>query len=103
MPKILVIDDEPGIIFSIEHVFEGKGIEVLGAEDGETGLRLAAGCVLLGAVVGLGVEGVTVEALRDVEWGVDCTRVRVDERSRHRFAISPTWRGSSGRRRCRSG
>ncbi|MGI6419706.1 MAG: sigma-54-dependent transcriptional regulator [Thermoguttaceae bacterium] len=42
MPKILVIDDEPGIIFSIEHVFEGKGIEVLGAEDGETGLRLAA-------------------------------------------------------------
>ncbi|MDI9446757.1 MAG: sigma 54-interacting transcriptional regulator, partial [Planctomycetota bacterium] len=42
MPKILVIDDEPGIIFSIEHVFAGKGIEVLGAEDGETGLRLVA-------------------------------------------------------------
>jgi len=35
---------------------------------------------LRGDVVGLGVEGVTVEALRDVEWGVDCTRVRVDER-----------------------
>lgn len=42
MPKILVIDDEPGIIFSIEQVFAGKDIEVLGAESGEAGLRLAA-------------------------------------------------------------
>jgi len=35
---------------------------------------------LRAAVAGLGVEGVTVEALRDVEWGVECTRLRVGER-----------------------
>lgn len=42
MPKILVIDDEPGILFSIAHVFDGTEIEVLGAESGEQGLRLAS-------------------------------------------------------------
>ncbi|NLO28402.1 MAG: nickel pincer cofactor biosynthesis protein LarC [Actinobacteria bacterium] len=35
---------------------------------------------LRAAVVGLGVEGVTVDVLRDVEWGVDCTRLRVHEK-----------------------
>ncbi|MBN1321070.1 MAG: nickel pincer cofactor biosynthesis protein LarC [Thermoleophilia bacterium] len=34
---------------------------------------------LRGAIAGLGVSGVTVEVLRDVEWGMDCTRLRVDD------------------------
>jgi len=42
MPKILVIDDEPGILFSIEQVFDGEATEVLGAESAAEGLRLAA-------------------------------------------------------------
>jgi DNA-binding NtrC family response regulator len=41
MPTILVIDDEPSIIFSIQQVFDGEDIEVLGAEGAEEGLRLA--------------------------------------------------------------
>ena len=42
MPKLLVIDDEPSIRFSIEQVFADDGIEVLGAETADEGLRLAA-------------------------------------------------------------
>ncbi len=42
MPKILVIDDEPSIIFSIGQVFDGQEMQVLGAENGQEGLRLAA-------------------------------------------------------------
>jgi uncharacterized protein (TIGR00299 family) protein len=34
--------------------------------------------VLRSAVDALGLEGTTIEVTRDVEWGVDCTRVRVD-------------------------
>ena len=42
MPKLLIIDDEAGIRFSIQQVFESEGIQVLGAENAEEGLRLAA-------------------------------------------------------------
>lgn len=41
MPKLLVIDDEPNIRFSIEQVFDGSDVCVLGAETAEEGLRLA--------------------------------------------------------------
>ncbi len=34
--------------------------------------------VLRSAVDALGLEGTTIEVIRDVEWGIDCTRVRVD-------------------------
>jgi DNA-binding NtrC family response regulator len=40
MPKLLVIDDEPNIRFSIEQVFSSRDLQVLGAETGEEGLRL---------------------------------------------------------------
>ena len=42
MPKLLVIDDEPNIRFSITHVFEDDDVAVLGAQSAEEGLRLAA-------------------------------------------------------------
>jgi DNA-binding NtrC family response regulator len=42
MPKLLVIDDEPNIRFSIEQVFDRSDVRVLGAETAEEGLELAA-------------------------------------------------------------
>jgi two-component system, NtrC family, nitrogen regulation response regulator GlnG len=42
MPKLLVIDDEPNIHFSIAHVFDDENIQVLGAETADEGLRLAS-------------------------------------------------------------
>ncbi len=42
MAKLLVIDDEPSIRFSIEQVFAEDGIQVLGAETAAEGLQLAA-------------------------------------------------------------
>jgi two-component system, NtrC family, nitrogen regulation response regulator GlnG len=42
MPKLLVIDDEPNIRFSIEQVFDRGDMHVLGAETAEEGLRLAS-------------------------------------------------------------
>ena len=41
MPKLLVIDDEALIRFSIVQVFSDRDIEVLGAETADDGLRLA--------------------------------------------------------------
>ena len=40
MRKLLVIDDEPNIRFSIEQVFESEHIEVFGADNVEQGLEL---------------------------------------------------------------
>ena len=42
MPKLLVIDDEANIRFSIEQVFDRPDVEVLGAASAEEGLRLAS-------------------------------------------------------------
>ncbi len=41
MPRLLVIDDEAIIRFSIQQVFASGNIEILGAETAEEGLRLA--------------------------------------------------------------
>ncbi len=42
MAKLLVIDDEPSIRFSIEQVFQEDGIQVFGADTAAEGLQLAA-------------------------------------------------------------
>lgn len=42
MSKLLVIDDEPNIRYSIQQVLAGQGLEVLGAESAEEGLALCA-------------------------------------------------------------
>jgi two-component system, NtrC family, nitrogen regulation response regulator GlnG len=42
MPRLLIIDDEPSIRFSIEAVFEREDVEVFGADTANEGLRLAA-------------------------------------------------------------
>jgi DNA-binding NtrC family response regulator len=42
MAKLLVIDDEPNIRFSIEQVFDCSDLQVIGAETAEDGLRLAS-------------------------------------------------------------
>jgi DNA-binding NtrC family response regulator len=41
MPKLLLIDDEPNILFSIEKVFKDQEIQVLSAKSAEEGLKLA--------------------------------------------------------------
>ncbi len=41
MPKLLIIDDEPNIRFSIETIFEQQEVSVFGAETADEGLRLA--------------------------------------------------------------
>ena len=43
MPKLLIIDDEPNIRFSIQEVFEGDEIRVLTAATADDGLRIASG------------------------------------------------------------
>ena len=44
MPKkILIIEDEPGILVSLKDEFESQGYVVYAAEDGEEGLELARG------------------------------------------------------------
>jgi DNA-binding NtrC family response regulator len=42
MFKLLVIDDEPNIHFSIEQVFDSEDVHVFGAPNADAGLRLAA-------------------------------------------------------------
>jgi DNA-binding NtrC family response regulator len=42
MPKLLVIDDEPNILFSIENVFQDQDIQVLSVQTAEEGIHLAA-------------------------------------------------------------
>ena len=42
MPKLLVIDDEPGIRFTIGQVFARNEIQVFEAEDADRGLEMAA-------------------------------------------------------------
>ncbi len=44
MPKkILIVEDEPGILVSLKDEFESQGYVVYAAEDGEEGLELARG------------------------------------------------------------
>src|SRR5580704_8590719 len=42
MPKLLIIDDEPNIRFSIQEVFEGEDTRVLAAATADDGLRIAS-------------------------------------------------------------
>jgi DNA-binding NtrC family response regulator len=42
MPKLLVVDDEAGIRFSLARVFETDGIQVIGAANSREALHLAA-------------------------------------------------------------
>jgi len=42
MPKVLVVDDEPNIVLSLEFLMQQAGFDVTTAEDGETALELVA-------------------------------------------------------------
>lgn len=42
MPKVLVIDDEPNIVLSLEFLMQQAGFEVVTAETGEQGLASVA-------------------------------------------------------------
>lgn len=42
MPKVLVVDDEPNIVLSLEFLMQQAGFEVVTAEDGESALRSVA-------------------------------------------------------------
>lgn len=41
-PRILVIDDDPGIRFILQYALEGRGMEVLMAPDGDEGVAMAS-------------------------------------------------------------
>ena len=40
MSKILIVDDEPNIVMSLEYAFKKKGFEVYIARDGEEAIQL---------------------------------------------------------------
>ena len=42
MPKVLVVDDEPNIVLSLEFLMQRAGFEVVTAEDGEQALAIVA-------------------------------------------------------------
>ncbi|MDC8803838.1 response regulator [Halomonas pacifica] len=42
MPKVLVVDDEPNIVLSLEFLMQQAGFEVTTAEDGESALARVA-------------------------------------------------------------
>ena len=42
MPKVLVVDDEPNIVLSLEFLMQQAGFDVTTAEDGEKALELVA-------------------------------------------------------------
>ena len=39
--KVLIVDDDPGILRAIRHIVEKEGYEVVSATNGMTGLRMA--------------------------------------------------------------
>src|ERR1700737_3263757 len=41
MPRVLIIEDDPGTRQHLEDIFRIDQYEVIGADDGETGLQLA--------------------------------------------------------------
>jgi CheY-like chemotaxis protein len=40
-PKIMVVDDDPGMRFTLEAIMEDEGYDVIGVEDGHQAIRLA--------------------------------------------------------------
>ena len=40
-PKIMVVDDEPGMRLTLEGIIEDEGFDVVGAEDGYQAIELA--------------------------------------------------------------
>lgn len=74
MARILVVDDEPTVRALLRDVLEGEGYEVLLAEDGFAGLRMAKAyrpdCVVLDVMMpGIDGHGV-LQQLRASESGV---------------------------------
>jgi len=62
-PRILIVDDEPNIVVSLEFLFDQAGYELAIAGDGETALRLAeefAPHVVLLDVMLPGIDGFEV-------------------------------------------
>ncbi|HIE95561.1 MAG TPA: sigma-54-dependent Fis family transcriptional regulator [Planctomycetes bacterium] len=41
MPRLLIVDDEPNVRYSLEKTFRADGVDVVSAENGREGLRLA--------------------------------------------------------------
>ena len=40
-PKIMVVDDDPGMRLTLEGILEDEGLDVVGAEDGYRAIELA--------------------------------------------------------------
>ena len=41
MPKLLVVDDEPNVLYSIEKTFRSETLEIIGAQTGSQAIELA--------------------------------------------------------------
>ena len=75
MARILVVDDEPTVRMMVRAVLEEEGHEVLLAEDGFAGLRMAEAhrpdCVVLDVMMP-GIDGhVVLQRLRAAEGGIE--------------------------------
>ena len=75
MARILVVDDEPSVRMLVRAVLEEEGHEVLLAEDGFAGLRMAEShrpdCVVLDVMMP-GIDGhVVLQRLRASDGGLD--------------------------------
>ena len=43
-PKIMVVDDDPGLRLTLEGIIEDEGYDVVGAENGDQAIELARQC-----------------------------------------------------------
>ncbi len=56
--KILVIDDEPGLLYSLISFLEDEGYQAHGASSGEEALSMLAQCSYDGAIVDVRLPGI---------------------------------------------
>jgi DNA-binding response OmpR family regulator len=83
--RILIVDDEPNIVTSLEYLMKREGFEVQVAVDGEAGLKAAAG-----SAPDLVLLDIMLPKMNGFEV---CERLRADPRSRGMKIVMLTAKG----------
>ena len=83
--RILIVDDEPNIVTSLEYLMKREGFEVQVAVDGEAGLKVAAG-----SAPDLVLLDIMLPKMNGFEV---CQRLRADPRSRGMKIVMLTAKG----------